>query len=137
MGIKILLKLIFLWVTALLIVLGPYWAIVHGLPWLVQEQGWTFVNADSAKLASAINPHYWIAALVYLTVSFFFTPSYDSDNLGLFGTRRDNPFSMEDDYNRTMQTVYQLLLPGKLVCTAILYTIAVVKRLASSTPEHE
>ncbi|MCA9432381.1 MAG: hypothetical protein KC940_17850 [Candidatus Omnitrophica bacterium] len=135
MGFKVFLKLIFLWAAALIIVLGPYLAIVHGLPWLVQEKGWTFANADPNKLSAALNPHYWIVLLVYLTVSFFFVPSYDSENLGLFGTRRDNPFSMEDDYNRTLQTVYQLLLPGKLVCAAGLYTLAVAKRLTSSSTE--
>ncbi len=133
MNLKIFLELLFLWLSALLVMLGPYMAIVHGLPWLVQEQGWTFVQADSVKLAASINPHYWVLLLVYLVISFFFTPTYDLENLGLFGSRRDNPFSMEDDYNRTLHSVYQLLLPGKLVCAAFLFTWAVVRRVSSSS----
>jgi hypothetical protein len=70
---------------------------------------------------------------VYVVIAGLVTPEYDPDNLGLFGSRHiDNPFSMEDDRNRTMRTLATLLLPGKCVWFAGAGTVHALRNRSDS-----
>ena len=57
---------------------------------------------------------YWCVMVTYLFFAATVTPSYDTSNMGLFGTTIDNPFSWADDMNRWGMTMAVLLLPGKV-----------------------
>ena len=61
---------------------------------------------------------------VRIDIDEHFTPSYDPNNMGLWGTYIDNPFSWEDDWNRGMQTLAVILLPGKAAGAAVGATLA-------------
>ena len=122
-----------LWPIALLVVFGPYLAIVHGIPWLVQSQGWEFIAATSESLAASLNPGYWIVMAIYVVIAGLVTPEYDPENLGLFGSRHiDNPFSMQDDQNRAMRKLSLLLLPGKCVWFAGVGTLQAFRNRSGS-----
>ncbi len=71
--------------------------------------------------------------LIYLVLAAAVTPRYDSDNLGLFGSPLiDNPLSWTDDYNRSMRTLFFLLLPGKLVFATLKLTYRTVRAAMGS-----
>jgi len=53
-------------------------------------------------------------AAVYLLISFLWTPSPDTSDLGYFGGLSDNPFSFSDDWNRFLLSVNLLLYPGRI-----------------------
>lgn len=91
----VLLGLVF---SALLIV-GPYGAMLHYVP----------------SVAAWMHLTYWLTMTAYLFFSITVTPSYDTSNLGLFGTMIDNPFSFADDMNRWGLMLSILFLPGKAV----------------------
>lgn len=113
------LKMLLYWALSIAVVIGPYFAILYGVPALFEEAlgnlGSTGEGAVE-RLRLGLNTHYWWVMLVYLIAAGLITPRWDPDNLGLFGSPWiDNPFSFEDDYNRTMRNVALFLFPGKLV----------------------
>lgn len=98
-------------------------------PWLLLL-GWAFTIALLAgpytvlitlrpSLAAWIHVVYWIVAVMYVAMAAVETPDFDADNLGLWGTMIDNPFSIEDDINRTKLYFALILLPGKIVWATI------------------
>ena len=107
------LKLPVSWVLSLLIIIDPYLTIIYSILWLIENQCWNFIDISREKLIGVLNPAYWIITGIYLLLAVVLSPTYDPDNLGMFGKRWiDNPFSYEDDYNRLMQNFAILLLPG-------------------------
>ncbi len=129
---KTWLKLLLFWLLSLLVVFAPFALIVFGVPLLVQKLELNFVTTSPEKIAAALHPAYWIVIGVYILLSNLFSPQYEPDNLGLFGRPYiDNPFSYEDDYNRTMRTMAFLLYPGKVVGYTVVGTVRVIKHLVS------
>lgn len=108
-------KLPIFWLLSLLIVFGPLAAICLGLPLGAERAGWDFVDVTPEELAANLTPGYWIAMLVYVLVAGNVRMGVDTENLGLFGTWMDNPFSYEDDANRFMLRLAVVLYPGKIV----------------------
>lgn len=82
-----------------LLIVGPYWALLHYVP----------------EVPAWVHLLYWLTMTAYLFFSITVTPSYDTSNMGLFGTTIDNPFSWEDDMNRWGLTLAIAFLPGKAV----------------------
>jgi hypothetical protein len=127
---KTFLKLILLWLLSVLVVFGPFAALVFGIPIFVEAAEINIEPPTPAGVAGFLTPGYWIAIAIYLLISILLSPSYDPDNLGLFGSRWiDNPLSYEDDFNRTMRSLAILLLPGKYVWYTLRGTLRVAQRL--------
>lgn len=122
-------KLPIFWALTALITLGPYVAVVYGLPWLVERQGWSWVHADPSDLQAKLNPGYWIALAIYIVLAATLRIGVDFNRLGMFGTMRDNPFSFEDDYNRAMLRIALILAPGKIVVFTLTGTFNLLRVL--------
>lgn len=58
---------------------------------------------------------YWALMVTYLMAAYVINVTPDTSNLGIGGTRIDNPFSFEDDQNRAMLKLALFLWPGKVV----------------------
>ena len=114
-------KLLLLWVAAAIVVVGPYFALRYGLPSLF-DIGLRGADEAYAKYLAALNGWYGIIMAFYLAAAGLFTPTYDPNNVGWFGGMVDNPFSYQDDFERTKRTVLFLLLPGKLFWAAVKLT---------------
>ena len=52
---------------------------------------------------------------LYLGVCYYFMPEPDMNELGLFGSMIDNPFSYTDDINRAKLWLKIVMLPGNLL----------------------
>ena len=111
-------KLALLWCAAVLVVTGPYVLLRFGLPSLF-DVGLSGADAAHAKYLAALNGWYGIVMAFYLAAAGLFTPTYDPNNVGLFGGMVDNPFSLQDDWERTKRTWLFLLLPGKIFWAAV------------------
>lgn len=81
------------------LLLGPHIAIIAYVP---NHQPWMLVT-------------YWMCMVTYLLASYVIEVNPDTSDLGLGATMIDNPFSHEDDYNRTMLQIALFLWPGKVV----------------------
>ena len=114
---NILFKLLFGWILSAIVIVGPYAALKWGLPWAVENHLDVGFDTEQPvqRLVALVDYNYWWVCLVYIILAGLITPSYDRENMGLFGTFVDNPFSYEDDVNRTMFAVMILLAPGKVV----------------------
>ena len=110
-----------LWVIAVAVVVGPYFALRYGLPELF-DIGLRGAGEAHAKYIALLNGWYGIAMAAYLAAAGLLTPTYDPDNVGFFGGMIDNPFSLQDDWERTKRTWLFLLLPGKTVWVALKLT---------------
>ncbi|MBX3176312.1 MAG: hypothetical protein KF886_03040 [Candidatus Hydrogenedentes bacterium] len=110
-----------LWAVAVAVVVGPYFALRFGLPALF-DVGLRGAGAAHAKYVTALNGWYPIVMGAYLAAAGLFTPAYDRDNVGWFGGLLDNPFSLQDDWERTKRTWLFVLLPGKTVWVALKLT---------------
>lgn len=111
-------QIVLLWIGALIVVLGPYCALRFGLPALF-DIGLPRADEVHAKYLTALNGWYWLIMAFYLAAAGLFTPTYDPDNVGWLGGYIDNPFSLQDDWERTKRTWVFLLLPGKLFWMAV------------------
>lgn len=118
-------KLPIFWALSLLICLGPYVAVVYGLPWLAGQGEISWSGLNSADLQAKINPTYWIVLALYLAFASLVSGGVDFSNLGLGGTMIDNPFSLEDDYNRVALNLAVIAIPGKIVLLAVIGTFRV------------
>ncbi len=118
----LLIRFVAAWIGSIVVIVGPYFAIVYGLPALFDRMGIAEHAVGSAELIDKLNPPYWIAMAVYLAISFLITPSVDTENLGLGGTLWNNPFSLEDDRNRALLGIGLILAPGKIVAYALRLT---------------
>lgn len=118
-------KLPIFWALSLIICLGPYVAIVYGLPWLAEQGEISWAGLNSADLQARINPTYWIVLVLYLCFASLVSGGVDFSNLGLGGTLMDNPFSLEDDYNRFALNLALIAIPGKIVLLAVIGTFRV------------
>lgn len=134
--IRTILKLPIFWALSALVVFGPWIAIVYGIPALAEQQGWTYIEATPQSLAADLNPVYWYVMAAYLALASLVKGAIQFDNLGLFGTMIDNPFSFEDDWNRSMLTLGLLLLPGKLVVFTVAGTFKVFQKLLTGRVSH-
>jgi hypothetical protein len=111
-------KLAFGWALSCAVIFGPYLVLRFGAPWIVEtylSQGQIDLTDAVYNFIVALNRHYWWVFALYIVLAGLITPSYDRENMGLFGTFVDNPFSFHDDYNRAMFTLMILLAPGKIV----------------------
>jgi hypothetical protein len=118
-------KLPIFWTLTLIVCLGPYVAIVYGVPMLAERSELPLEVLNSAELQSKINPGYWIALAIYLGIASLVSGGVDFSNLGLGGTMIDNPFSLEDDYNRAALNLAILAAPGKIVIFTLVGTIRI------------
>lgn len=120
-----------MWIASAVIVMGPFFALWFGPSFV--DIG---LSADTAEGAlerwhGLLLVHYWWVMLIYLVLSAVFTPTYDRDNLGLFGSPFiDNPLSWSDDYNRSMRNLLFFLAPGKLVYGTIRATGYTLRAMA-------
>jgi hypothetical protein len=73
---------------------------------------WAVFTSDSRLTFSAV-------LIIYLLISYVFTPNPDSSNMGWFGGLMNNPFRISDNFNRFLLFAYILMLPGKLIVFAI------------------
>lgn len=122
-------RLMLWWVASLAVILGPYLLLRYALPMWLDDQGTHAVQAGE-KLAAMLDTHYWWMIGGYLLISFTVSPRPISDYYGLFGSPTiDNPFTWEDNYNRTMATLAILLFPGKVVWHTIEQTFYLLRRL--------
>lgn len=112
-------RLLGMWIISAAIVLGPYYGIIHGGPLLASSITGGLAEVSSARIAEGLTPGYWIAMAIYLALGLVFTPKVDMTNLGWFGGMVDNPFSYEDNWNRTLFTFAILLFPAKVVCATL------------------
>lgn len=130
-------KLLFGWVLSAVIVVGPYLALRYGVPWLIESQLDIGAGLDTEeagyRFAMMVHRHYWWVFIVYMLIAGIVTPSYDREEMGLFGTFVDNPFSFQDDYNRTMFTLMILLAPGKVVWVTLHTTFVEIRDALSWT----
>jgi hypothetical protein len=112
-------KVLLGWVLSAGVVALPYVALRYGVPWLIETQLDIGAGVDVKDLAFRwellVYRHYWWVLIVYLLAAGIITPRYDREEMGLFGTFVDNPFSYQDDYNRAMFGVMVVLTPGKIV----------------------
>jgi hypothetical protein len=118
-------KLPIFWILSLIVCVGPYVAIVYGLPWLVEQVEIPLRGLSSGELQGKINPGYWIVLAIYLGFASVVSGGVDFSNLGLGGTMIDNPFSLEDDYNRAALNLAILAAPGKIVIFTLVGTIRI------------
>lgn len=118
-------KLPIFWALSLIVCFGPYIAIVYGLPWLADQGEITLTGIESAELQAKINPTYWIVLVLYLCFASLISGGVDFSNLGLGGTMMDNPFSLEDDYNRLALNLALIAIPGKIVILTVIGTFRV------------
>ena len=123
-------KLAVVWALSLAVLLIPYFALRFGAPWIVgsyRSDGRIVVACAVYRFVVALNIHYWWVFAAYVILAAVITPNYDRENMGLFGTFIDNPFSFQDDYNRTMFTLMILLAPGKIVAHTLHYTFVEIR----------
>lgn len=124
-------KLLFGWVLSAVIVVGPYLALRYGVPWLIETQFDIGAGLDTEeagyRFAMLVHRHYWWVFIVYMLIAGLVTPSYDREEMGLFGTFVDNPLSYQDDFNRTMFTLMLLLAPGKVVWVTLHTTFVEIR----------
>ena len=114
-------QLLLLWPTAVAIVIGPYFALMFGIPALM-DVGVAEIDNASDRILTLIRYNYWWVIAVYVFISVVFTPTYDPEATGFFGGFMDNPFSFRDDWERQKRTWFFLLLPGKTVWAAFVVT---------------
>jgi len=104
-----------LWVLSVVVIVGPLIVLTYGVPYLAATRG--VVGATTpAEVWGWLHPYYWLGIAVYVVLAATVSPSYDAGNLwwgGIPGL--NNPFSLQDDWNRTMRGLALALLPGKLV----------------------
>lgn len=91
------------WAFSFLLLAGPYVALLTAFP---RMPAWAHVV-------------YWICAAMYVAAAAVETPDFDPNEMGLFGTMIDNPFSFEDDINRAKLKLTIFLFPGKIVWATI------------------
>lgn len=110
------------WLVSIALVVGLWLALRYGLP--------AAFGADPAgdavqRFRDGLDRAYWIVLALYLGLAAVLTPKYDPENLGLFGIKWiDNPFSLEDDYNRAARKWASFLAPGKFVWNTLVLTWA-------------
>lgn len=114
-------QVLLLWVAAIVIVVGPYLGLMYGIPELLDVGPEAFDDA-SGRLVTLVRYNYWWVMGAYILISVVFTPTYDRENIGFFGGFMDNPFSLQDDWERQKRTWQFLLLPGKTVWAAFVAT---------------
>ena len=114
--------------AALLIVIGPYAAMIIGIRVFMGDAEPAFADAAD-RLIGLINLHYWWIMAVYIFLAAAFSPTWDRDNVGWLGGMIDNPFSLQDDWERSKRTFAFLLLPGKVVVYAarLMWSFATAK----------
>lgn len=125
---KTWLELPFYWAISAAIVAGPYFLLEWGIPEFLQRTAGLDAHSQVAENAlAALREWYWICAGVYLALSAAFSPTYDPQETGLFGTWIDNPFSNEDEVNRLLALLAFALAPGKLVWFTVAGTFRLFK----------
>lgn len=116
LSVGLFIKLGLLWALSVVIVVGPYLLFLYGIPELVTSITQGHAEMDPEKVRDALTPRYLWGMAIYLLLGVAFSPRYDPGKLGLFGNVfLDNPFSYEDDFNRTMLALSLLLAPAKIV----------------------
>ncbi|MFA9479203.1 hypothetical protein ACERK3_13000 [Phycisphaerales bacterium AB-hyl4] len=110
------LKFAFFWVMTLVVLVGPYVGLRFGAAYVAGPTGLADGSLE-ARFVAGLNLHYaWVMA-VYLAFCWVVTPTYDRENMGLFGRGLAyNPvLTGEHRYNRTMHKLNTLVTPGKIV----------------------
>lgn len=110
-----------LWVGAVAVIIGPYFALRFGVPYML-DVGVEGLDDAASRFISGLNIHYWWVMAAYIFLANVFNPTYDRSKLGWFGGYLDNPFSWEDDIERQKRGLAFILLPGKTVGAAVIFT---------------
>lgn len=121
------LKLAGLWGLSAALVAAPYILLLKSP---VGDAGSAVFDAEAAaaKMAAALNPHYWIAAAVYIGICGLFPmPEVDRGDLGWFGGLVDNPFSFSDDLNRTKLLLLVCMIPGRIIANTLVVSYRLVR----------
>lgn len=119
-------KLVLYWIGAVIVVFGPFIALHIAIPAGLAQTPGLEQHIAMDRVYDLVNIHYWWVMALYVTIAALLNPPMNRDNMGIGGTWIDNPFSFDDDYNRTMFTLGLVLLPGKVVWIAIRNTYYVV-----------
>jgi len=106
-----------LWLVAVVVVIGPYFGLLYGIPELMNVGPEAFDDA-AERMIDLVKRNYWWVMGVYLFLALMLSPEPDSRNLGFFGGLADNPFSFEDDWERQKLVFALVLMPGKAVWAA-------------------
>lgn len=117
------LKLGLFWLMTLIILIGPFF----GLLWAADQ---TLVDLPGGlsgldeRFVDGLYRHYWWVMLVYLAVCWTFTPSFDRENMGIFGAGyHGNPaVTREHHANRLLYSLHTWLVPGKIVLATVAAT---------------
>lgn len=126
-----LVRLALYWLASILVVLGPFFAILFAVRHFTADAAEPLQNAGDAFIAG-LYVHYWWVMLIYLLLALLLTPSYDPGNLGIFGGRiTHNPAVTPDQhYNRLMYRVNFWLIPGRTVWITLRATGRLLRTMA-------
>ena len=116
-----LLLILGLWGLSAVVILGPYFALRFGVPEFL-DVGPKALDEGADSFVTLLNANYWWVIMVYVFLCGVFSPTYDSNNVGLFGGLMDNPFSFRDDWERQKRAWAFALLPGKAPWAAVRLT---------------
>lgn len=116
-----LVKLMALWGVSIAMIIVPYLLLVK-IPSLFGGADPAIFDAEAAttRMVDALNPKYWIIAATYILICATFNPpTVDWNNMGLFGTIINNPFTYSDNINRKKFVILMLMMPGTIVVVTI------------------
>src|SRR5690606_36467207 len=99
------------WIFSLALVIVPYVLLVTYLSPLPEWAPWV----------------YGVAVFTYVGMAATVTPTFDTDEMGLLGGLIDNPFTLEDDFNRWSMGLAVVLMPGKIVVGTLAMTWQAVR----------
>lgn len=122
-------KVIGLWVVSVALVIVPYMLLLK-IPSLFGGADPAIFDAEAAtaRMADMLNPTYWIIAFTYILICATFNPpTVDWQNMGLFGTTINNPFTYSDNINRKKALILLLMLPGTIVVLTLKATYRVIR----------
>jgi len=122
-------KVIGLWVVSAALVIVPYMLLLK-IPSLFGGADPAIFDAEAAtaRMADMLNPTYWIIAFTYILICATFNPpTVDWQNMGLFGTTINNPFTYSDNINRKKFVILLLMLPGTIVVLTLKATYRVIR----------
>lgn len=110
-----------LWLLSAVVVLGPYFGLRFGVPYML-DVGTNAFDEATSRFIAVLNVHYWWVIALYIFLSGVFTPNVRREDMGWFGGWVDNPFSWEDDWERQKFGFAVMFAPGKTVWAAAIMT---------------
>jgi hypothetical protein len=81
--------------------------------------GFYFVLHEYIAASDKKMLHGTLGLIIYSSISYFFRPEPDMNNLGYFGGLINRPFDYSDDWNRFLLWLKIILLPGVIISESI------------------